>query len=143
MNTALLLGVAIGVSAPALKDPPPKLEPIVGEWEIESVTMDGKRATSRVGIRYEFTADGQRISKSDRGDKPRSVKYKVDPKADPLAIDLIGPTDGAADRGIFRVEGHRMVFCFSFDSDTRPTKFESPAGSRLILMVLKRVNPKE
>ena len=137
------MGLAVGVSAPALKDPPTKSETIVGEWEIESVTMGGKRATSRTGIRYEFTSDGQRITKSDRGDRPQSFKYHANATADPPTIDMVGPKDSAAGRGIYRIESDHLVFCFGFDANTRPTKFESPDGSRLILMVLKRVKKKD
>jgi uncharacterized protein (TIGR03067 family) len=143
MNAALLLGLAVGVSAPALKDPPPKTESIVGEWVIESVTLGGKAATSAAGIRYEYTADGQQITRGERGRKTNYHSYKVDPKADPPTIDMSSPASGPELRGIYKVEGDSLVFCFGFDADSRPTRFESPDGSRLILMVLKRVKKKD
>jgi len=72
MNPTLILGVVVGVSAPTLKDPPKKESTIVGEWLIESTTMEGKPEQSHPSIRYEFTKDGQIIVRRDDARRKRS-----------------------------------------------------------------------
>jgi uncharacterized protein (TIGR03067 family) len=145
MNATLILGVAIGVSAPAIKDPPKKDAGVVGEWVPESMTLGGKKMTTPVGVRYELTADGQWISlvEAMRVGMPASRYYRLDAKADPPTIDIITPSPPEGARsdptlGIYKVEGDTMTVCYSLGKD-RPTKFESPEGSRAMLMVLKRV----
>jgi len=137
MNTTLILGVVVGVSAPGLKDPPKKETTIVGEWSIENATIDGKPEKSHPSIRYEFTKEGQLTIRRD--DAPtEAFSYKIDPTADPPTISL-GEKPNALSRGIFKVDGDKMLWCVSFDTKKRPNAFEAPAGSRQMLVVLKRV----
>lgn len=141
MNPTLILGVVVGVSAPTLKDPPKKESTIVGEWLIESTTMEGKPEQSHPSIRYEFTKDGQIIVRRD--DAPtETFSYKVDPTADPPTIAL-GPKSNALSHGIVKVDGDKMLWCVSFDTHKWPKAFEAPAGSRQALVVLKRVKKKD
>jgi uncharacterized protein (TIGR03067 family) len=142
MNSALILGVVVGVSAPTIKDPPKKESTIVGEWLIENTTSNGNPQRTHPSIRYEFTTDGQLVARRD--DAPTSVSYyKVDSKADPPTIDVGNKADALVGLGIFKLEGDTMLWCVSFDNDKRPKAFEAANGSRQMLVVLKRVKKKE
>jgi uncharacterized protein (TIGR03067 family) len=150
MNIALILGVAVGVSAPALKLPPKSEPNIVGVWAIESMTMGGKQPpVAAADVRYEFTADGKWVTHLGPGGKGAAKalparEYKVDAKKNPSTIDITagrGPATGMA--GIYKLDGDTLTMCLSMTGGDRPTAFESPDGSRVVLMVLKRVKPKE
>jgi len=139
MNLTLLLGVAVGVSAPTIKDPPKKDSTIVGEWFIESITTDGKLTRSLPGARYEFTTDGQLIDRRDEATSTPVFQYKVDPKADPPTLELGKQADDLFALSIYKVEGDTMLWCCSLDAKKRPKAFDAAAGSGQILTVLKRV----
>jgi uncharacterized protein (TIGR03067 family) len=150
MNTALLLGLAVGVSAPALKDPPKKDAAIVGEWVPESVAIGRKKAQHTVtpaGLTYLFTGDGKWVTQREddlaKFAPPRD--YKLDPKTNPPSIDVTGgPAAAKPLVGIYMVEGDTLTICFAGPGDEeRPKSFEPPEGSRFMKMVLKRAKKKE
>jgi uncharacterized protein (TIGR03067 family) len=151
MNLTLILGVAVGVSAPTLKDPPKKEATIVGEWTVESIKQGGKEnCNSCAGLSYEFTVEGQWLMRRDGATiKITPNEYMLNPKADPPTIDVTpravpGPALPRAQRmiGIYKIEGDTLTICFA-DGEERPTKFESPDGSRDVLVVLKRLKKKD
>lgn len=92
MNTTLL-GLALVVAAPNLKEPPKKAPEIVGQWTVESMNLGGKQnAKAPTEMIYEFTADGQWLIRRDGvtlKSAPREVKY--DTKANPPTIDVVYP----------------------------------------------------
>jgi hypothetical protein len=45
---------------------------------------------------------------------------------------------GKEAQGIFAVEGDRLEICYTMPGLMRPTKFESPAGSKAYWIVWKR-----
>lgn len=146
MNTFVALGLALVVGAPAQKDAPKdKAPPIVGEWVCAKVVGGGKDLTDLDGLefsrmRFEFMADGKvRIKRGDDGDEG---KYTIDAKKDPAELDLrMGTTDRTA-KLIYRVEKDTLIICGTKKGDERPTKFESPAGSKVMLMTFTRVEKK-
>ena len=66
--------------------------------------------------------------------------YTVDAGAKPAAIDL--KTSAAASQpsmcGIVRIEGDTLTLCYARTPDDRPTKFESPEGTTIIPILMKR-----
>jgi uncharacterized protein (TIGR03067 family) len=147
MNVALILGVAVGVSAPGLKEPPKKDPGIVGEWVRESASMGGT-TIKLPDLQYEFTAHGLWITRRD-GVAVKSYPdvYEWDSKADPPTIDkwpLVRLDDNRAPSpmlGIYQLEGDTLTICLG--GNVRPKTFESPDGSRNLLLVLKRVKRKD
>jgi uncharacterized protein (TIGR03067 family) len=146
MNASLLVALALAVGAPATKDPPKKEAPsVVGEWAGEKAVQGGQeRPVPPGGVSITFTADGKFLVREGKREKPEEGTYKVDTKANPAQIDIMPPEDKAERgnvRGIFKIEGDTLTLCFagSKDDGERPTKFESPEGSRTMVMTLKRV----
>jgi hypothetical protein len=84
MNTMLIFGLALGIAAPALKDPPKTDPAIVGEWVPESLTVGGKGGKFAAGLTYEFTADGKWVTHRDWADAPITPPrdYKLNPAVD-------------------------------------------------------------
>ena len=142
MNAALLLGVVVGVSAPTIKDPPKKPPAIVGEWELESLTVDGAEAPPE-RLRYKFSADGKWvICCGTREMTGLNRGYEVDAKANPPRIDLVTDTrlkDSIRTEGIFKLDGDTLTLCTAAVSSKRPTGFVSSTDKRANLYVFKRV----
>jgi uncharacterized protein (TIGR03067 family) len=143
---AVLLGIALAVAAPALKE---KVEPdIVGEWVAESIQSTGRtRPPSSGELRYVFAADGKwtvyrgefRIGSGSRG-------YNTDPKKSPATIDLISDTteqEPSVSHGIYKIEGDRLTLCVSRGRSSRPTRFEVSEESPGALYVFKRAKKKD
>jgi uncharacterized protein (TIGR03067 family) len=136
--TPTLLALALAVAAPLPKEKP-KAEPgkLEGEWVVESYVQGGQVEAKRAGMHMSF-ADGKVIVKEEGGD----IGYTTRPKANPPEIDLLAGTETI--RGIYKVEGDTLLVCFPKSNKAeRPTKFESPAGSNLVLMTLQRDKKKD
>jgi uncharacterized protein (TIGR03067 family) len=126
---SLLLGVALGIGAPGLKDPPPKTPPLVGRWLATALTIDGKADPQWNGLEYEFTSDGVWIIYRDGKDLGGVVRsYKADAKARPAAIDVCEQKDGTAQSAIFRIEGDTLFLSIRTGRGERPTNFEPAEG---------------
>lgn len=150
MTATLLLGLAVAVGAPPLKDRPKNEAGIVGEWVLERSTLGGKAAKIAEGLRYEFTADGQWIIRRDGAVvKALPRQFKVDAKANPAAIDVTyqkpdgGPLPQPAMLGIYKIEEDTLTICYAPGSTERPTTFEPAGGDRVAVLVLKRAKKKE
>ena len=145
MYASLVVGLALAVGAPAAKDPPKKDAGIVGEWVGEKATAGGKeRPVPAGGITFTFTADGKFIVREGKREKPDEGSYKADSTKDPAEIDIMPPADKPGRptiKGIYKVDGDTLTLCFGRgdkDAADRPTKFESPEGSNVMVMTLKR-----
>src|SRR6476659_8621880 len=132
---AILLGAALALGDPALKDPPKKDLGIVGEWALESTMLGGKAGKVASALRYEFTADGQWIIRRE-GTEVKSAprQYKVDAKANPATIDVAAPTPGGGGvlppgmLGIYKIDGDTLTICYAPGGGERPTTFEPALG---------------
>lgn len=146
---AMLLVLAMALSAPALKEKANSGD-IVGEWTLESSSLGGKAVPVAMpdNLTYQFTADGKWIIKSADGKASASARdFTLNPKADPPTIDVPVPKAGVlATRtmlGIWKVDGDTLTICFTAGDGERPKNFAPADGARTIVMVLKRVKPKE
>jgi uncharacterized protein (TIGR03067 family) len=139
MYPSLVLGLAIAVGAPGPKEAPKAVPArIEGEWVVESYMLGGKDVGREKGGTF-VIADGK-IALLKDGRRREEVEYKLDPKADPPRIDLSPPAkekEGVIP-GIYKLDGDTLTLCFPKGQGDRPTKFESPAESKIVLMTLKR-----
>jgi uncharacterized protein (TIGR03067 family) len=140
MYSSFLVGLALTIGAPTVKDPPNKDAPsIVGEWIGETAISGGKqRPAPEKGFVMKFSADGTLSLKDDGRDRP-DVPYKLDAKKTPAEIDIVPPKGEETMIGIYKIEGDTLTICLTGGKDAaRPTKFESPEGAMTVLITLKR-----
>lgn len=140
----LTLGVVLAVAGLAAADDDKKAgeSMLVGKWKL----TDGKKAGTAVGDDvkkgyYEISKDAIKIFDG-MTDKPTFVmKYTLDTKASPVAIDMEiteGPAPevkGAKAKGIVEVKGDELKICYEPMGGDRPTKFD---GEKFYAFTLKR-----
>ncbi|HJZ91377.1 MAG TPA: TIGR03067 domain-containing protein [Gemmataceae bacterium] len=140
MYSSLLLGLAVAVGAPG-KDAPKEKASIVGTWNGEKAVAGGKDLpVPEGGVSFTFTEDGKVMVTEGKREKPDTGTYKLDPKKDPAEIDLTPPPEKKEKvvLGIYKLDGDTLTLCFGKDGGARPTKFESPEGSQVIVITLQR-----
>lgn len=141
--TATLLGLALAVGAPNLKDKE-KAPTIVGEWEVESITTNGTRSAVGKGLQYTFTADGKwLIFRNGRETSPTINRgFTADAKPNPPTVDLTTSRAGGPEVrliGIYKVDADTLTICSTRAKGAdRPTRFEAPEGSGNTMYVLRR-----
>jgi uncharacterized protein (TIGR03067 family) len=94
-----------------------------------------------------FSADGTWTAYRGERKLNGNRAYRNDPTTDPPTITLkfdAAEQDGPESVGIYRVVGDTLTLCYSrTGSARRPTAFESPEGSGINLIILKRARPKD
>jgi uncharacterized protein (TIGR03067 family) len=135
--SALVLSVSVG--APGPKDVPAS---VTGLWVVAKGIVGGGEVPLPTGaITFDFGADGKLIVRANGTDSPDgSGTYTLDPKKSPAEIDMV-PADPKlpSAKGIYKIDGDALTLCFEKGSEaSRPTKFESSAGSEVALFTLKR-----
>jgi uncharacterized protein (TIGR03067 family) len=137
------LALAMAVAAPVGKDATKDPRSIVGEWLAESAIAGGKPDNPPEGTTWTFTAEGKSILALGGESRRLESTYKTDPKKDPAWLDIAEGPKGTPLAGIYKVDGDTLTLCLCGKVGNRPTAFESPAGSSALLLVLKRVKPKD
>ena len=141
MNATVLFGVVLAVAAPGDKEAPKKEVPtLVGEWDGEKAVRGGKeRPVPEGGVTVTFKEDGKMLFKE--GNKAEEEgTYKSDAKKTPGEIDISPPKEEGTLIGIYKIEGDTLTICLSDKGSTdRPSKFESPEGTNIMLITLKRI----
>jgi uncharacterized protein (TIGR03067 family) len=143
MNS-VVLALALVVAAPGLKDPPKKERPtIVGEWACTQCVGDGREFPKEMlsDIKLEFKADG--TFRFEFGPQKGSGTYTSDTAKDPAELDYGDERIGKGNHAIFKIEKDTLTFCFAEGGRARPTAFESPASTRILLLTLTRVEKKK
>jgi uncharacterized protein (TIGR03067 family) len=139
MQTTLMLGLALAVGAPALKEPKKDPPSLVGEWVPELAVVGGQAMPLPMGSLVTFSRDGK-CKLTDGTAAAIDLTYIVDPKKNPAEIDVsdVGARAGAKElMGIYRFDGDKLLICITLVGD-RPKTFESLGGSQTILLTLKR-----
>ncbi len=144
MNMLPIIGLALSLAAPVPKEAPKKDNgpSIVGEWECVSLEAGGRIATAAEikDIKFEFSADGKFKHNFDGASEGT---YSVDSKKEPCEIDFVSAKNLKAKGAIYKLEKDSLTICAGDGPAARPTKFESPAGSRIMILTFKRVPKKE
>lgn len=143
MNTTVLLGLALGIGAPALKEKetPPSL---VGEWVIEEATVGGKPSPPGSNPnRWVFRADGTRAIFGPGGKELVGGNYTTDPKAGTLDLDSTGAATGLPYLCRYKVDGDTLTLNVGWQKAPRPDALESPPASKCTRYVMKRVKAKD
>ncbi len=143
LNWLPAFGVAFALAAPVPKDPKkPESPSIVGKWECVKFEAAGRTTTNEElkEISLEFGADGK--CKIRFGEDSEST-YATDAAKVPAEIDFVSEKTRKAKGAIYKLEKDSLTLCLGDGNAARPTKFESPAGTRIMLMTFKRVPKKE
>jgi RNA polymerase sigma factor (sigma-70 family) len=123
--------------AVAGKDAAPKdEEKILGTWTVVSFAEGNQKAPAEAikEVRVTFAADGTMTVR--QADREQEFTYKLDPTTDPKEFSATNDK-GLSVFGIYKLERDTLTVCFGRRSG-RPTEFGSPAGTDVVLEVLKR-----
>jgi uncharacterized protein (TIGR03067 family) len=140
MTVSFVIGLTLVVGAPAAKEKPKKDPPgPVGRWTVESATFAGM-PLPKPELTISFTADGKYETRAAGGDAKIGGTFTLDPKKDPPEMDLTDPgqaNPGKVSAAIYKIDGDTLTICSSTDGE-RPRAFDAAAGSKFVLLVLKR-----
>jgi len=138
MNRAVLFGFIL-VAGPALADEkkPAAEAALRGKWEVTSARFNGSELTGLKGRVLDF-GDAE-FTTYDGEAKGRTLSFVLNPKADAKQIDLDRGGDDGKALGIYSVGKDELKLCYAEPGADRPARFESAAGGRSFLLVLKRV----
>jgi len=136
----LLVALAMTVGAPGPKDKPAALN-LTGEWEVTAYILNGME--SPPGVHIKFATGGTTTFFGGESDLIFEGTYTFDPKKSPAEVDIEFRGKAATPMiCIVKPEGDGLLLSFT-QTGTRPTKFESPVGSGVGLLTLKRVKAKD
>jgi uncharacterized protein (TIGR03067 family) len=147
MRTCALLLLSAGLAGAAdqaddaVKKDVAKLQ---GTWTATSLRWNGKDMPTdgKTAIQFVFK-DNQATVKSSKAVEKEYAKitFKLDPSTEPRLVDLIisaGVQKDAKIEGIYRIKDDELTICAKVFGMDRPAAFESPDGSSIVLIVLKR-----
>ena len=135
------LALAIAALMPACAHRMNGNSALYGKWSCVSAVVDGRslpEETTKL-LRLTITEHGYKTEKG--GEVLFESTYTTDTSKNPRQINMVGTEGDLAGKeaqGIFAVEGDRLEICYTMPGLTRPTKFESPAGSNAYWIVWKR-----
>ena len=145
MKRSLLVVCVVLVLGADKKDPAKEdLKKLQGTWEATKVTYNGDELSSDDTGKITMTLKGDlaRVGANKKvlGDYGQ-VKLKLGPSTTPRTIDVSvakGGQKGTALEGIYKLEKDTLTICAKVLGMDRPSKFESPAGESIVLIVLKK-----
>ncbi len=123
-------------------------EKFKGTWGAISYVQGGqgeeeKTAPQESPVRWVFKGDNVTFLADVEGASPKG-SFKLDPSKKPKAIDIVFPAapgdkQGQTVLGIYELDGDTLKLCYDPEGTKRPAEFKSKAGSKLILVVFKRL----
>jgi uncharacterized protein (TIGR03067 family) len=137
------------LAVPALAaDPPAELKPFQGKWVVKAANLAGRDHTDDFKqLTLTITGDKYEAAVNDLTDTGTiTVDATKSPKWVTLAsADKKGPFMGRAMPGIYEFKGGELTVCINSGKDEaadakldRPTKFEAPEKSPVMLIVFAR-----
>lgn len=140
----LLVGAGFGVAADnddAVKKEVAKLQ---GTWTATSLRWNGKDmgTEGKLAIQFVFKDDQATVKSSKDVEKEYAkITFKLDPSTSPAIVDMLvsaGVQKDAKIEGIYKIKDDELTICAKVFGVDRPTEFESPGGSSIVLLVLKK-----
>jgi uncharacterized protein (TIGR03067 family) len=134
----LMLGATllVGLSAPGRAGDKGSKDRPQGKWTVTKMIENGRSADEAAGA-FVMDFKGDDFTLSFLG-KSEGGTFKVDTTKTPKQFEIKLGINLKAAPGIYKIENDVLTMCFNVGGQARPTKFESAAGSRNVLMVLKR-----
>jgi uncharacterized protein (TIGR03067 family) len=144
MRPLTILTAACLLTAVAAQDAKTDRDRLQGDWQLTAMTIDGRETPAEKTKDYRLRVRGDEYVVHIT-DTPRELKFKIDPRQTPKAMDLTyqsGENKGRVNRAIYRLDGDTLTMCRHREADQdRPADFESKPGSGLVLTVWKRGKP--
>jgi uncharacterized protein (TIGR03067 family) len=131
--------MVLAVVGRAEEDSKKALEKLRGTWAIQSVTLEGTENNDAGGI--SLVIDGDQWSvKTDDDDKQGTLKIGMDKKLHTIDMSIAkGDDSGKKCLGIYELSDDTLKLCVSLPGESeRPTEFKAEAGSKRVLLVLKK-----
>jgi uncharacterized protein (TIGR03067 family) len=123
------------------------LEKLQGTWTTVSLKYNGKDFDSegKGKLRFVFKGDQATVEASDEIKREYAkVNFKLDPGTTPCCVDMTiaaGTQKDAVIEGIYELKGDEFKLCAKVFGKERPSEFAAPAGSSIVLLVMKRDKP--
>src|SRR5437773_1028401 len=137
----IVVGLVLAFGAVKAADDADKdKEKLQGAWQPISAIEKGKEQSKEDLKERKITFKGDKITVK-HGEKVHDVTFKLDPSKKPKEIDVTGKDDDGKDRmmkGIYELNDDTLKVCLDMEGGDRPSKFDSPEGSNLIFVTLKR-----
>jgi len=113
-----------------------------GTWSVVSMEVAGEKAPDQVISGSKLTFTGDKVSFKFGPMQPEESTYTIDAGKSPKTI-IINPPKGKekekAMQGIYTFDGdNTLKICGAEMGDPRPTDFTTKAGSKNVLITLKR-----
>jgi uncharacterized protein (TIGR03067 family) len=133
--------LALAISAVSHGAEPQKLESMEGGWVCSSATINGKEVPEATVKLLRLTLTKDRY-KTEKGDEILfDSTYTLDAAKNPKRINIVGTEGelkGKEAQGIYSLDGDTLKICYTMPGKSRPTAFESAAGSAAQCVVWKR-----
>ncbi|MCH9653525.1 MAG: TIGR03067 domain-containing protein [Planctomycetes bacterium] len=147
INRIVLLAILVFASPVVGQDKSPEFKEFQGHWQVESLVENGHVIPKEAikdwlpsGGRVEIIENAI-IFKSRLDGKKHAKVFTIDATTYPNGIEINSP-DEKASTGIYRFDDGRLVICIVHpDEAKKPGDFSAKAGSKRMLMVLKRTTP--
>jgi uncharacterized protein (TIGR03067 family) len=144
MKRFLVLVVSVALLAADAKDDAVKkeVEKFQGSWTGVSLEAGGQKAPDEFAKQNKITFTGDKYVQTMGGQTVEAGTQKLDPTKKPKTMDISvteGDMKGSTQLGIYEIEGDTLKICVAeHGSKDRPTEFATKAGSRNMLIVLKK-----
>jgi uncharacterized protein (TIGR03067 family) len=117
----------------------PERDPLLGRWIVIFAKSDGKLDKRRKAA--EVTCKDGKITLNLQSGDVEEFGYSRIPGTSPQQIDVFtleAAHEAAAFKGIYEKEADHLSVCIDFSGKERPTEMTAPAGSRRVLLILKK-----
>ncbi len=134
---ALTTGLLPAAPAPDKKNPTKEdQEKIQGTWKVESGEIAGAKNPDEL-LKIQLVFAGEKIvSKVGDAEKKKGT-FQLDATPKIKTIDV--RTDDQLVHGIYMLEGDTLTICVDESGEARPAEFAFQEGSKVALVILKRV----
>lgn len=116
-----------------------------GVWRSVSFRREGKETAEAVVRSITREVEGDRVVWRRDGKSFSGSTIVLDPRSDPKTIDVHadgGPGRDKVVRGLYKLEGDRLILCTADPDQPRPNTFRADPGDHWTLMVFDREKPK-
>lgn len=142
MRRAFVALFLLASAAHAADEPAGDLKALQGTWKIHAATLAARdHLDDFAGMKLVVKGGDYTIKLPGNDDKGA---IKLDETKSPKHIDLTtrkdGPFKGRNLAGIYKLDGDTVMLCLNSEKPERPSKFEAPAKSPLMLLTFKRDN---